>query len=195
MKQDPGDAGVRVTMHVLSRRSEEEIRKNKELYGLANATFKSLMQPMPTQRRIAARLSLPENVDIKWDVQIAARKKGVEAFEGHIPIMVSVSGQPGLMEQLNPQAVEEITDTIFREIRDTGPSKPFARALGYDIEKPHKFHMYLPHQVRVRGRAQGGGPPGTYGDGDGDGGDGGDGGDVVAWLEGGWSKGCSSWPW
>lgn len=192
MKQDQGDAAVRVTMHVLSRRTEEEIKKNKEIKGLANATFKSLMQPTPNQRRLAARLSLPDDVNIAWDVQIAARKEGVEVFEGHIPIMVSVSGKSALMEQLNPQAVEEITDTIFREIRDTGPSKPFARALGYDTEKPAKFHMYLPHQVRVRGRAQGGGPPGSYGDGDGDGGDGGD---VSAWVQGGWSKGCNSWPW
>jgi|GEM_PF-4290540 len=186
MKQEH-ETGVKVTMHILSRKSEEEIRKNKELHGLANATFKSLMNPTPHQRRIHARLSLPEQVDISWDVQIAARKEGVEALEGHIPIMVSVSGKAGLMEHLNPQAMEEITDTIFREIRETGPSKPFARALGYETEKPAKFHLYLPHQVRVRGHAPGAGPD-AYGDGDGDG-------DVSAWVQGGWSKGCSSWPW
>lgn len=187
--QTPGGDALNVTMHVLSRRSEEEIRKNKEIHALANATFNALMRPMPNQRRIAARLSLPENVDIKWDVQIAARKEGVDVLEGHIPIMVSVAGGPGVMEQLNPQAVEEITDTIFREIRETGPSKPFARALGYDTERPAKFHMYLPHQVRVRGRQDGG--PHAMGDGDGDG----SGGDVSVWAQGGWSKGCNSWPW
>ena len=186
-KEPVGDA-VHVTMHILSRRSDKELRDNKEIYALADATFKGLMHPLKSQHRLAARLSLPDNLPVKWDVQIAAKREGVDIYEGHIPVMVSVSGRPGLMELLKPDAVEEITNTIFKEIRDVGPSKPFARALGYSTESPSKFHLYLPHQVRVRGGAR---PDAPYGDGDGDGG----GEPPPVWVQGGWSKGCSSWPW
>jgi hypothetical protein len=185
------EEGVHVTMHILSRRSAKELRDDKEIHALANKTFKSLMRPFKSRGRVAARLSLPEDMPVKWDVEIAARREGVDVYEGHIPIMVSVSGKPGLMEMLNPEAVEEITNTVFKEIRDIDPSRPFARALGYSTEGPAKFHMYLPHQVRVRGRAN---PEAPYGDGDGDGdGDGSQ--PPPVWVQGGWSKGCDSWPW
>jgi hypothetical protein len=188
MAKRPEDA-VHVTMHVLSRRSKGELHRNKEIHALANATFKSLMRPLKGQGRLAARLSLPEKIEVKWDVEIAATKKGFDAYKGHIPIMVSVSGKPGLMELLKPEAVEEITSAVFREIREVEPSKPFARALGYSTEDKAKFHLYLPHQVRVRGRAMPG-PSAGDGDGDGDGGQ-----PPPVWVQGGWSKGCSSWPW
>lgn len=179
---------LHVTMHVLARREIGEVKRDRSIKELAQTAFESLMKSSPGHQRVAKKLSLPDDTAVRFDVEVAGRRDGVKEYEGHIPVMVGVTGKPGLMEQLTPDAMEEIANTVFKEIRDVEPSTKFAEALGYDTSKGAKFHIYLPHQVRLRGPAQGGRP---YGDGDGDG----DGGDVVAWAQGGWSKGCNSWPW
>jgi hypothetical protein len=183
---------IHVTMHVASRKTAEELRGNKQIQSQVDAALRELMHPVQSGEKLARRLSLPPHVHIQWSVEIAALKEGFHTHEGHIPIMVSVAGVPNIMKKLQPEMVEEVTNILFNEIRkESSSSRELAKALGYDDDKPAKLHLYLPHQVRVRGSAL----PAGYGDGDGDGdGDGGDGGPPV-WLEGGWSKGCSSWPW
>jgi hypothetical protein len=179
------EEAIHVTMHIVSRKKAEELKADKKIHNQIDAAFKTLMHPVQCGEELARRLSLPAHVPLKWDVEIAAMPEGFHTHQGHIPIMVSVQGVPDLMERLRPEVVEEVTNILFKEIRNAHSTAKLAKALGYDTEKPSKFHVYLPHQVRVRGPVQTNG-----GDGDGDG----DGGPPV-WVEGGWSKGCSSWPW
>jgi len=178
---------IHVTMHIASRKSVDELKRDHQIQHQVDGALKALMQPVKSGEQLAKRLALPAHVPIKWDVEIAAAKQGFHTHEGHIPIMVSVAGVPTIMEKLRGDVIEEITNMLFKELRKDGEhSKTLAKSLGYETEKPHQFHVYLPAQVKVRGPAQ----PGAYGDGDGDG----DGGPGV-WVQGGWSKGCSSWPW
>ena len=174
---------IHVTMHIASRKKVNELKADKQVQQQVDAALKALMHPVKSGEELARRLALPSNVPIKWGVEIAALKEGLHTHEGHIPIMVSVAGVPNIMEKLRPEVLEEVSNMLFKEIRkDAGPSKELAKALGYNTEKPAKFHIYLPHQVQVRGPAH----PGAGGD-DGDG--------SPVWVQGGWSKGCSSWPW
>jgi hypothetical protein len=180
---------INVTMHVVSRKSTQELKADKCIKGHVDAALKGLMTKVTSSDKLAKRLSIPSNAHIKWNVEIAALPKGLHAYEGHIPIMISVTGIPKIMETLHGDVMEEITNTLFEEIRaHSGASTDVAKALGYDTDKPAKFHIYLPDQVRVResAHAQACGdcdcdcdcecqPP--------------------VWLQGGWSKGCSSWPW
>jgi hypothetical protein len=168
---------IHVTMHIVSRKSHDDLKKDQRIHDKVDAALNELMQPLKSGGELAKRLSLPANVPIQWDVEIAALKEGFQSLEGHIPIMVSVAGIPKIMDKLQPEVIEEVTNMIFKEIRKDGQrSKELAKTLGYETEKPAKFHMYLPHQVKLRGPVQ----PEMHGDGDdGD----------------GWGKGCNSWPW
>jgi hypothetical protein len=183
------EEAIHVTMHIVSRKKAEALKADRHIHTHANEALKALMHPIESGEELAKRLSLPANVPIKWNVEIAALHDGFHTHEDHIPIMISVAGVPNLMERLRPEVMEEVTNIIFKEIRhkQAQSSKELATALGYHTDKPTKFHLYLPHQVRVRGPAR---PDAAQGDGDGDG----DGGPPV-WAQGGWSKGCSSWPW
>lgn len=186
---EQGKELILVTMHIVSRKTTEELRANKQIQKQVDAALRELMQPVQSGKELARRLSLPPYVHIRWNVEIAALKEGFHTHEGHIPIMVSVAGVPNIMKKLQPKMVEEVTNILFREIRkESDSSKELAKALGYDEDKPAKLHLYLPNQVRVRGPALPAGGDGD--DGDGDGGDA-----PPVWVEGGWSKGCSSWPW
>jgi hypothetical protein len=168
---------IHVTMHVLSRKSAKELQNDQSIQKKVDAAFNELMHPIESGGEVAKRLALPADVPIKWDVKVAALNEGFSSLEGHIPVMVSVAGVPAIMEKLQPDVVEEVTNVLFKEIRKDGQqSKSLAQTLGYETEKPTKFHLYLPHQVKMRGPAD----PALHGDGDdGD----------------GWGKGCSSWPW
>jgi hypothetical protein len=176
---------IHVTMHVVSRKATEELRADKHIERQVDAALRDLMHPVQSGKELARRLSLPSAAHVQWSVEIAALRKGVHTHEGHIPIMVSVAGVPGIMEKLRPEVVEEVTNVLFKEIRKGSyASKDLAKALGYDADKPANFHLYLPHEVRVRGSAG----PIDYGDGDDDDDD--DGGyESPVWVEGGWSKG------
>lgn len=170
---------IHVTMHVLSRKSANDLNTDKQIHRKVDAALNELMQPIKSGRQLSERLSLPADVPIKWNVRVAALNEGFKALEGHIPVMVSVGGVPGIMERLRPGVLEEVTNIIFNEMRkETAKSKELATTLGYHPEKPAKFHLYLPHQVKLRGPAQ----AGMQGDGD-------------VGVGDGWGKGCSSWPW
>lgn len=170
---------IHVTMHVLSRKSANDLNTDKQIQRKVDAALNELMQPIKSGRQLSERLSLPADVPIRWNVRIAALNEGFKALQGHIPVMVSVGGVPGIMEKLRPEVLEEVTNIIFNEMRkETAKSKELATTLGYQTEKPAKFHLYLPHQVNLRSPAQGG----MQGDGD-------------VGISGGWAKGCSSWPW
>jgi len=168
---------IHVTMHIVSRKNHDELKKDQLIHEKVDSALNELMHPLKSGGELARRLSLPAEVPIKWDVQIAALREGFDSLEGHIPIMVSLAGVPNIMDKLQPEVIEEVTNIIFQEIRKDGQrSRDLATTLGYDTEKPAKFHMLLPHQVKMRGPAQ----PELHGDGDdGD----------------GWGKGCHSWPW
>jgi hypothetical protein len=172
---------IHVTMHVLSRKNATDLKADQAIQRKVDVAMHELMQPVKTGGELAKRLALPASVPVKWDVKIAALNEGFKSLEGHIPVMVSIGGVPNVMEKLRPEMIEEVTNLIFKEMRkETTQSKDLAKTLGYETEKPAKFHLYMPHQVRMRGPA----PAHLQGDGDGDGG-----------VSGSWSKGCSSWPW
>lgn len=182
---------IHVTMYIASRKSVNELKKDQQIQHQVDRALETLMQPVKSGEELARRLSLPTNVPVRWNVEIAAVKQGFRSHEGHIPVMVSVAGVPNIMENLRGDVVEEITNILFRELRKGSEhSNALARSLGYETEKQHRFHLYLPSQVKVRGPVE----RSSYGDGDGDGDGGGDSGPPI-WAEGGWSKGCSSWPW
>ena len=171
---------IHVTMHVLSRKSADDLKTDQQIHRKVDAALSELMQPIKSGGQLAEKHSLPANAPIKWDVKISALNEGFKSLEGHIPVMVAVGGMPEVMQKLRPEVVEEVTNLIFKEMRkETAKSKELAKALGYETEKPAKFHLYLPHQVNLRGPVQ----AGMHGDG----------GDVG--VSGSWSKGCSSWPW
>lgn len=170
---------IHVTMHVLSRQTADALNTDAKIRDKVDAALNELMQPVKNGAELAKRLSLPAHVPIQWDVRIAALNEGFKALEGHIPIMVSLGGVPSLMEKLSPQVVEEVTNLIFAQLtRKSTQSQELATTLGYETDKPARFHLYLPQQVNLRAPATG-----LQGDG----------GDVGA--SGSWSKGCSSWPW
>ncbi len=180
---------VHVTLHVVSRKNTHELKANKRIKDQIDAAMREFMAPIQSGNKMAKRLSLPSNAYIRWNVEIAALPRGLRAYEGHIPIMVSVTGVPKIMEKLHTDVMEEITNILFKEVRaNSGASKEIATALGYDTDKPAKFHIYLPDQVRVRASAS----PSDLGDCDCDC-------DCYdpppVWVQGGWSKGCNSWPW
>jgi hypothetical protein len=166
---------IHVTMHILARHKAEVLAADKDLHLRVDTAMRMLMQPIRSGKELAARLALPAEVPIEWQVKVFALPEDFKSQQGHIPIMISVEGVPNLMERLRPEVMEEITNIIFKEIRNTHASRDLATALGYETEKPLKFHIYLPHQIRVRG-------PAEHAGGDGDDGD-------------GWGKGCNSWPW
>jgi hypothetical protein len=166
---------IHVTMHLLARHKAETLAADKDLHRHVDTAMRSLMHPISSGEELAKRLELPANVPIEWEIKVFALPADFQSQQGHIPVMISVEGVPNLMERLRPEVLEETTNIVFKEIRNTHASKDLAKALGYETEKPSKFHIYLPHQIRVRSPAQ---PVG----GDGDDGD-------------GWGKGCNSWPW
>jgi hypothetical protein len=171
---------IHVTMHVVSRKNADDLSKDQQIHQKVDTALKELMQPVKNGGDLAKRLSLPADVPISWDVKIAALNEGFKALDGHIPVMVSLGGIPSIMEKLRPELVEEVTNLIFNQMRkENTQSKDLAKTLGYETEKPTKFHLYLPHQVNLRGPVQ----AGMHGDG----------GDVG--VSGSWGKGCSSWPW
>ena len=183
--KESGKELIHVTMHIVSRKTTEELKADKQIERQVDAALKDLMLSVQSGEKLARRLSLPADVHVQWSVEIAALQKGFHTHEDHIPVMVSAAGIPNMMEKLSPELVEEATNVLFKEIRkDSYASKDLAKSLGYDTEKPTNFHLYLPHEVRVRGSAS----PADYGDGD-------DGEGPPIWVQGGWSKGCSSWPW
>lgn len=173
---------IHVTLHILSRKSHSELSADKQIHKKVDTAINELMQPIKSGGQLAQRLSLPANVPVEWNTKINAMDRGFKALEGHIPVMVSVGGVPSIMEKLRPELVEEVTNLIFKEMRkETTQSKDLARTLGYETEKPTKFHLFLPHQVNLHPPAQ----AGLHGDG----------GDVTVGGGGSWAKGCSSWPW
>jgi hypothetical protein len=176
---------VHVTMHIVSRRNTHELKADESIKGQVDVAMKELMQKVQSGNKLAKRLSIPSDAHIQWNVEIAALPKGLSAYEGHIPIMVSVAGVPKIMEKLRTEVMEEATNLLFKEIRaHSGASRDVAKALGYDTDKPTKFHVYLPHQVRVRASAT----RSDFGDCDCDC-------DCdcydppPVWVQGGWSKG------
>lgn len=181
---------IHVTMHVVSRRNARDLTTDKQIHSKVKAVMNKLMEPVRNGRQLAKRLSLPANVPIQWDVKVAAVDDGFRTPQDQVPVMVSVGGVPSIMEKLRPEVVEEITNLVFSEIRkETTDAEELAATLGYRTEKPAKFHLYLPQQLKSRSPAQ----AAMHGDGDGD--TGGDiGGDFVG-GGGGWAKGCQNWPW
>jgi hypothetical protein len=176
---------VYVTMHVVSRRNTYELKADKKVMGQVDVAMRGLMKKVQSGDKLAKRLSIPSDARVKWNLEIAALPKGLSAYEGHIPIMVSVAGVPKIMEKLRTDVMEEATNLLFKEIREhAGASTEVAKALGYDTDKPAKFHVYLPHQVRVNASAA----RGDFGDCDCD---------CECdcydappvWVQGGWSKG------
>jgi hypothetical protein len=195
-ERESGSDSIHVTMHIVSRRKREDHRRDFGLKGLAKCAesgLREVLQPIQNGEVLAKKLGLPHPVPVKWNIEVVALREGLKPLQNHIPVMVSVAGVPNLMERLKPELLEEITNILFKEIRNVETSREFAEELGYDTDKPAKFHVYLPNQVKLRGPAR---PQHAQGDGDGDGSPppSGDYGPPV-WLEGGWSKGCSSWPW
>lgn len=179
---------IHVTMHVVSRKNADDLSIDQQIHSKVDAVVNKLMEPVRNGRQLAERLSLPANVPILWDVKIAAVDDGFHALQDQVPVMVSVGGVPSIMEKLRPEVVEEITNLIFNEIRkETTETKELATALGYQTDKPAKFHVCLPQQLKSRSPAQ----AAMHGDGDGD--TGGDLGDFGG--GGGWAKGCHNWPW
>src|SRR4051812_19641206 len=98
MKDDKDS--IHVTMHIASRKSVEELKKDRQIHTQVDGALKALMHPLKSGEQVAKRLSLPANVPIKWDVEIAAAKQGFHSHEGHIPVMVSVAGLPNIMSTL-----------------------------------------------------------------------------------------------
>ncbi len=147
---------ISVTLHVFSRKSKQKLKIDKSIKGQVHAALKDLMEKVSRNDKLAKRLSIPSDTPVKWNVEITAIAKGFITFEGHIPMMVSVAGIPKIMENLHGEVMEEATNALFDAVRaHPGASRDLAKALGYETDKPVKFRVYLPDQLRVRESANG----------------------------------------
>jgi len=185
---------ISVTLHVFSRQSRMELNINRSIREHVRNALKDLMDIVSNSDNLTKRLLIPSDVPVKWNIEITVMPKGLNTFEGHIPMMVSVAGIPKIMENLRGEVMEEVTNTLFDVVR-THPkaSRELAETLGYHTDKPMKFHVYLPDQLRVRDSAD----SLDMGDCDCDCHDCDchDCWDCDCYDCGGWSKGCNSWPW
>jgi hypothetical protein len=176
-----------VTMHVVSRKTTYELKTDRSIKRIVDAALRDIMQPILSGDKLAEILSIPSGIDIQWNVELVAFKKGFHVDNGDIPIMVSIWGVPSLMEKLHGAMMEEATSQLFKEINgQSDASREVATALGYDVNKAAKFRVFLPDQVQALTPI-----PADLGDCDCDC----DCDCSPVWAEGGWAKGCSSWPW